>query len=108
MEHTEGTEPSLSDIMAAICDLKGIIDPKLDVVTIDVNLLRADFKKISGKVTKAAVRLYGNLAYKNSTVRFFLDLTLQVQQQRQSFEKVKKTITCQRPQVHDVRSKATG
>ncbi|KAJ1188678.1 hypothetical protein NDU88_005437 [Pleurodeles waltl] len=52
-EQGEKTEPSLSAILAAICNLKGIIELKQDAVTVDVNLLRADFKKISEKFTTA-------------------------------------------------------
>ncbi|KAJ1155517.1 hypothetical protein NDU88_008247 [Pleurodeles waltl] len=46
-------DPSLSAIMAAIQDLKGTIEPKLDAVTEDITLLQTDFKKITEKVTAA-------------------------------------------------------
>ncbi|KAJ1098336.1 hypothetical protein NDU88_003451 [Pleurodeles waltl] len=46
-------EPSLSTIMAAIQDIIGTIEPKLDTVTVDIILLRAVFKKIAEKVTAA-------------------------------------------------------
>ncbi|KAJ1185683.1 hypothetical protein NDU88_002473 [Pleurodeles waltl] len=39
--------------MAAIQDLKGLLEPKLDTVTVDVTLLRADLKKVVEKVTTA-------------------------------------------------------
>ncbi|KAJ1141548.1 hypothetical protein NDU88_007876 [Pleurodeles waltl] len=46
-------KPSLRDIMSAIQDLKGTLEPKLDTEMIDVGLLHADLGKISEKVTKA-------------------------------------------------------
>ncbi|KAJ1119829.1 hypothetical protein NDU88_008014 [Pleurodeles waltl] len=46
-------EPSLNAIMAAIQDLRGSLEPKLDAVTVDVNLLRADLKEVAEKVTNA-------------------------------------------------------
>ncbi|KAJ1093560.1 hypothetical protein NDU88_006660 [Pleurodeles waltl] len=46
-------KPSLSAIMAAIQDLCGSLEPKLDTVTVDVNLLRTDLKKVTEKVTNA-------------------------------------------------------
>ncbi|KAJ1180045.1 hypothetical protein NDU88_005269 [Pleurodeles waltl] len=39
--------------MAALRDLKGTLEPKLDTVTVDVTLLKVDFKKLSDKVTTA-------------------------------------------------------
>ncbi|KAJ1208076.1 hypothetical protein NDU88_003466 [Pleurodeles waltl] len=56
MENNEGrkksvvAEPLLGAIMEAIRDLKSSLEPKLDAVTVDVNLLRADFHKMSEKV----------------------------------------------------------
>ncbi|KAJ1159096.1 hypothetical protein NDU88_011766 [Pleurodeles waltl] len=47
----EEGEPSLKAIMAAISDLKSALEPKLDTVTEDV--LRADFQKISDKISTA-------------------------------------------------------
>ncbi|KAJ1163681.1 hypothetical protein NDU88_004135 [Pleurodeles waltl] len=44
-------KPSLNAIIAAIQDLKGSLEPKLDVVTVDVTLLQADLKKVVEKVT---------------------------------------------------------
>ncbi|KAJ1113260.1 hypothetical protein NDU88_001514 [Pleurodeles waltl] len=46
-------EPSLSTIMAAISDLKQTLEPKLDAVTIDVSLLRADFQNMTEKDNRA-------------------------------------------------------
>ncbi|KAJ1103192.1 hypothetical protein NDU88_000619 [Pleurodeles waltl] len=46
-------EPSLGTIMAAIQDLKGLLEPTLDAVTMDVTLLKADLKKVAEKVTNA-------------------------------------------------------
>ncbi|KAJ1155947.1 hypothetical protein NDU88_008672 [Pleurodeles waltl] len=45
-----GDEPSLSAIMAAIPDLHSSLEPKLDAVTVDVNLLFADLEKVTEKV----------------------------------------------------------
>ncbi|KAJ1087645.1 hypothetical protein NDU88_000812 [Pleurodeles waltl] len=53
-------EPSLRTSMAAIQDLRGSItplEPKLDAVTFDVNLLMADFGKISKKVEVAETHI---------------------------------------------------
>ncbi|KAJ1108057.1 hypothetical protein NDU88_005441 [Pleurodeles waltl] len=50
-------EPSLSTIMAAISDLKQTLEPKLDAVTIDVSLVRADFKKLTEKATRAETHI---------------------------------------------------
>ncbi|KAJ1204818.1 hypothetical protein NDU88_000256 [Pleurodeles waltl] len=41
----------LREIMMAIKDLKGTLEPKLDAVTIDIALLRADYQKLSEKDT---------------------------------------------------------
>ncbi|KAJ1189151.1 hypothetical protein NDU88_005902 [Pleurodeles waltl] len=38
-------EPSLGAIMTASQDLRGSLEPKLDAVTVDVTLLRADLRK---------------------------------------------------------------
>ncbi|KAJ1165302.1 hypothetical protein NDU88_005730 [Pleurodeles waltl] len=46
-------EPLLSEIMAAIHDLKGSLEPRLGAVTIDVGLLQADLQKVSDKVSTA-------------------------------------------------------
>ncbi|KAJ1213717.1 hypothetical protein NDU88_001349 [Pleurodeles waltl] len=40
-------EPQLDAIMEAIQDLKGLLKPKLDAVTVDVTVLRADLKKVA-------------------------------------------------------------
>ncbi|KAJ1190987.1 hypothetical protein NDU88_000304 [Pleurodeles waltl] len=56
------TEPSLRTIMAAIQDLWGSIAPlesKLDIVQIDVNLLRMDMSKISANVAAAETHIDG-------------------------------------------------
>ncbi|KAJ1185543.1 hypothetical protein NDU88_002335 [Pleurodeles waltl] len=50
-------EPSLSEIMAAIKDLKRTIEPTLDAVTVDVTFLRTDFKKITEKMTVPETRM---------------------------------------------------
>ncbi|KAJ1176595.1 hypothetical protein NDU88_001867 [Pleurodeles waltl] len=55
----QGTEqdplrkPLLSEIMAAIHDLKGSLEPRLDTVAVDMGLLRADLQKVSDKVSTA-------------------------------------------------------
>ncbi|KAJ1202873.1 hypothetical protein NDU88_006668 [Pleurodeles waltl] len=49
-------DPSLCKIMAAIQDFRGTIEPKLDAV---INLLQADFRKITDKVTVAETQIYG-------------------------------------------------
>ncbi|KAJ1092917.1 hypothetical protein NDU88_006027 [Pleurodeles waltl] len=55
--HNRGSErvpprkPLLREIMAAIHDLKGSLEPRLDAVAIDVGLLRADLQKVSDKVS---------------------------------------------------------
>ncbi|KAJ1119212.1 hypothetical protein NDU88_007398 [Pleurodeles waltl] len=46
-------EPSMGAIMAAIQDMRGSLEPKLDAVTMDVTLLQADLKKVAAKVTNA-------------------------------------------------------
>ncbi|KAJ1180536.1 hypothetical protein NDU88_005757 [Pleurodeles waltl] len=43
--------------MADISDLKQTLKPKLDTVTIDVSLLRADFKKMTEKVNRAETHI---------------------------------------------------
>ncbi|KAJ1135923.1 hypothetical protein NDU88_002352 [Pleurodeles waltl] len=43
-------KPALEAIMAEIQDTKTFLEPKLDVVTIDVNLLWADLQKMFDKV----------------------------------------------------------
>ncbi|KAJ1175777.1 hypothetical protein NDU88_001062 [Pleurodeles waltl] len=48
-----GIRGPLCAIMVAIQDLKISLEPKLDAVTIDVNLLRVDLQKMSEKVTSA-------------------------------------------------------
>ncbi|KAJ1209363.1 hypothetical protein NDU88_004741 [Pleurodeles waltl] len=51
-------EPSLGAIMEAIQDLKSSLEPKLDTVTVDVNLLLADFHKMSEKVKSAELHIH--------------------------------------------------
>ncbi|KAJ1176444.1 hypothetical protein NDU88_001724 [Pleurodeles waltl] len=46
-------ELSLRAIMVSIQDLRGSLEPKLDAVMVDVNLLRVDLKKVLEKVTNA-------------------------------------------------------
>ncbi|KAJ1118985.1 hypothetical protein NDU88_007171 [Pleurodeles waltl] len=46
-------KPTLGTIMAAIQDLTGSLEPKLDTVMVDVTLLRAALKKVTEKVTIA-------------------------------------------------------
>ncbi|KAJ1163998.1 hypothetical protein NDU88_004445 [Pleurodeles waltl] len=46
-------EPSLSALMMAIQDLRGSLEPELDAVTVGVNLLCTDLKKVTEKVTNA-------------------------------------------------------
>lgn len=50
-------EPSLKDIMKAIREFRGTMEPKIDSVTEEVNLLRADFKKMSNKVSAAETEI---------------------------------------------------
>ncbi|KAJ1163192.1 hypothetical protein NDU88_003655 [Pleurodeles waltl] len=50
-EQVHQRKPSLSEIMAAIRDLKGSLEPQVDVVAVDVGLLRADLEKVSHKVS---------------------------------------------------------
>ncbi|KAJ1162251.1 hypothetical protein NDU88_002719 [Pleurodeles waltl] len=50
LERVPSREPLLSEIMAAIHDLKGSLEPRLDAVAIDVGLLWADLQKVSDKV----------------------------------------------------------
>ncbi|KAJ1142285.1 hypothetical protein NDU88_008612 [Pleurodeles waltl] len=54
---SEVVEPLLGTIMVAIQDLKNSLEPKLDAVTVDVKLLRADFCKMSEKVTSAELHI---------------------------------------------------
>ncbi|KAJ1114532.1 hypothetical protein NDU88_002767 [Pleurodeles waltl] len=49
----EEGEPSLKAIMVAISHLKSMLEPKLDTVRADVSFLRADFPKMSDKVSTA-------------------------------------------------------
>ncbi|KAJ1184651.1 hypothetical protein NDU88_001454 [Pleurodeles waltl] len=49
-EEPGALEPSLGAIMAAIQDVKTSLKPKLDTVTIDVNMLWANLQKMSEKV----------------------------------------------------------
>ncbi|KAJ1170904.1 hypothetical protein NDU88_002775 [Pleurodeles waltl] len=49
MERALPSEPTLGSIIAAIQDLKGTMEPKLEAVTVDVTLLRADLKKVVEK-----------------------------------------------------------
>ncbi|KAJ1090108.1 hypothetical protein NDU88_003246 [Pleurodeles waltl] len=46
-------EPSLSQIMAAIHDLQGSLEPRLEAVAVEVGLLSADLQKVSDKVLTA-------------------------------------------------------
>ncbi|KAJ1214644.1 hypothetical protein NDU88_002262 [Pleurodeles waltl] len=90
------TELSLRTIMAAIQDLNGSLDPKLDAVIVDATLLHAGLKKVAEEVTTAeidithlqstskrledqAARSRGDLQYEKTIIRFFLDFTLKVQ-----------------------------
>ncbi|KAJ1081672.1 hypothetical protein NDU88_001850 [Pleurodeles waltl] len=50
-ERVPSCESLLSEIMAAIHDLKGSLEPWLDAVAIDVGLLRADLQKVSDNVS---------------------------------------------------------
>ncbi|KAJ1191498.1 hypothetical protein NDU88_000814 [Pleurodeles waltl] len=56
----EAMEPLLGAIMAAISDLKPTLEPKLNEVTADVSLLRADLQKMTDKVST------WNQAYRHS------------------------------------------
>ncbi|KAJ1187847.1 hypothetical protein NDU88_004615 [Pleurodeles waltl] len=53
-EEPRSSEPSLATILVAIQDLKTSLEPNVDVVTIDVNLMRTNLQKMSEKVTLAA------------------------------------------------------
>ncbi|KAJ1117173.1 hypothetical protein NDU88_005373 [Pleurodeles waltl] len=60
-----GGVPSLGTIMAAIQDLQDSfapLEPKLDAVQIDVNLVKADMSKIATKVAVAETHIDGLLA----------------------------------------------
>ncbi|KAJ1119075.1 hypothetical protein NDU88_007261 [Pleurodeles waltl] len=46
-------KPLLREIMAAIHNLKGSQEPRLDAVVVDVSLLRVDLQKVSDKVLTA-------------------------------------------------------
>lgn len=52
-----GPDPSLKDIMKEIKTFRGTLEPKLDSVTEEVNLLRADFRKMSEKISTAEAGL---------------------------------------------------
>ncbi|KAJ1139074.1 hypothetical protein NDU88_005451 [Pleurodeles waltl] len=63
--HQQGDEPSLLSIRTAIQDLQGSItpiEPKRDAVTMDINLIRADFSKISEKVAVEETHISGLLS----------------------------------------------
>ncbi|KAJ1217515.1 hypothetical protein NDU88_005109 [Pleurodeles waltl] len=51
-------EHSLGAIRTAIRDLKNRLEPKMDAITVDVNLLLADFHKMSEKVTFVELHIY--------------------------------------------------
>ncbi|KAJ1170372.1 hypothetical protein NDU88_002249 [Pleurodeles waltl] len=53
MDQGPSGEPTLGAIMTAIQDLRGSLEPRLDAVTVDVTLLRADLKIVTEMVTDA-------------------------------------------------------
>ncbi|KAJ1202047.1 hypothetical protein NDU88_005850 [Pleurodeles waltl] len=66
-------EPSLGAIMAAIQDLKGSLELKLDAVMVDVTLLRVDLKKAMEKVNSTETdiaRLHSTSKRLESQVQF--------------------------------------
>ncbi|KAJ1160191.1 hypothetical protein NDU88_000693 [Pleurodeles waltl] len=63
-ETPAAVELSLGTIMASIWDLKNSLEPKLDAVTVDVNLLRDDLHKMSEKVKSG--ESYINLLHSTS------------------------------------------
>ncbi|KAJ1102247.1 hypothetical protein NDU88_007299 [Pleurodeles waltl] len=56
-EASDSGDPLLQEIMKAIQSLKGTIESKIDALTIDVNLLRADLRKVTDKVTTAESKI---------------------------------------------------
>ncbi|KAJ1093403.1 hypothetical protein NDU88_006504 [Pleurodeles waltl] len=52
------SEPLLGSIMVAIQDLKTSLESKLNTLTIDDNLLRADLQKMPGKVTSVESHIH--------------------------------------------------
>ncbi|KAJ1120821.1 hypothetical protein NDU88_008970 [Pleurodeles waltl] len=58
-------EPSLGAIMAAIRDLKSTLEPKVDVVMVDVALLCTNVQKVSDKMKTVETRI----AYLQSTTK---------------------------------------
>ncbi|KAJ1119063.1 hypothetical protein NDU88_007249 [Pleurodeles waltl] len=61
-------EPSLSEIMAAICDPKNTLEPKHDAVTVDITVLRAYFKKLSEKITAVNIAVLQKMSGGTSTI----------------------------------------
>ncbi|KAJ1165634.1 hypothetical protein NDU88_006053 [Pleurodeles waltl] len=55
----ESGDPSLREIMEAIQALRNNIESKIDAVTLDVNLLRADLCEVTDKVTTAEGQING-------------------------------------------------
>ncbi|KAJ1097892.1 hypothetical protein NDU88_003008 [Pleurodeles waltl] len=53
------TEPTLRDIMMAIQIVKDTLEPKVDRVTLEVNRIRADLKKVTEKLTVAESQILG-------------------------------------------------
>ena len=57
---SDPVQPSLADIMAAIQDVRGTLEVKIDSIVTEVNLLRADFRKTNESVGKQS-------SYNNAT-----------------------------------------
>ncbi|KAJ1108772.1 hypothetical protein NDU88_006142 [Pleurodeles waltl] len=69
MEQDPPHDSCLSEMMAAIHDLEGSLEPRLDAVAVDVALLRADLKKVSKKVTTVKT----DIAHLQSTSKTLAD-----------------------------------
>ncbi|KAJ1160907.1 hypothetical protein NDU88_001397 [Pleurodeles waltl] len=52
-------DPLLCKIMSDIQSLRGSLELKLDAVTVDINLLRADLQKVTDTVTTAETQTHG-------------------------------------------------
>ncbi|KAJ1156702.1 hypothetical protein NDU88_009420 [Pleurodeles waltl] len=74
------TEPTLRDIMTAIQSVKDTLETKVDTVTLELNLIKADLRKVTEKLTGAArsyaltmqQRLY-DVGYKANKLLIWLD-----------------------------------
>ncbi|KAJ1214803.1 hypothetical protein NDU88_002414 [Pleurodeles waltl] len=53
------SEPTLRDIIMAIQSVKDTLEPKVDIVALEVNLTRADPKKVTEKLTVTESQILG-------------------------------------------------